>query len=74
MPGDRDRTLEAGATEYVSKPAPLDQLHRLICSFLRAPEKAESEQTSTWIGSAGARMCRLGMCFRLRFAAAGEYP
>ena len=32
MPGDRDRTLEAGATEYVSKPASLDQLHRLIRS------------------------------------------
>ena len=43
MPGDRDRTLEAGATEYVSKPASLDQLHRLIRSLMRAPEEAGSE-------------------------------
>ena len=43
MPGDRDRTLEAGATEYVSKPAPLDQLHRLICSLLRAPDQVKSK-------------------------------
>ncbi len=38
MPGDRDRTLAAGATEYVSKPAPLVQLHRLIRSLLRTPD------------------------------------
>ena len=43
MPGDRDRTLEAGATEYVSKPAPLDQLHRLIRSLLRTQHEVKSE-------------------------------
>ncbi len=37
MPGDRDRILESGATEYVSKPATLDQLHRLIRSLLGIP-------------------------------------
>ncbi len=35
MPGDRDRTMEAGATEYVSKPARLEQLHKLIRSLLQ---------------------------------------
>jgi CheY-like chemotaxis protein len=43
MPGDRERTLEAGATEYVSKPAPLDQLHRLIRSLLRTQHEVKSE-------------------------------
>ncbi|MGZ3333813.1 MAG: PAS domain S-box protein [Isosphaeraceae bacterium] len=43
MPGDRDRTLEAGATEYVSKPASLDQLHRLIRSLLRTPDQVKSK-------------------------------
>ena len=43
MPGDRDRTLEAGATEYVSKPASLDQLHRLIRSLLRTPDEVKSK-------------------------------
>jgi CheY-like chemotaxis protein len=36
MPGDRDRALAAGATEYVTKPASLDQLHRLVRSLLGA--------------------------------------
>ena len=38
MPGDRDRAVEAGATEYVSKPVSLQQLHRLIQSLLSATE------------------------------------
>ena len=42
MPGDRDRTLEAGATDYVSKPASLDQLHRMIRSLLRTLDEVES--------------------------------
>ena len=43
MPGDRDRALEAGATEYVSKPATLSQLHRLIRSLLRTADEVQSE-------------------------------
>ena len=43
MPGDRDRTLEAGASEYVSKPASLEQLHRLIRSLLRTPDEVKSK-------------------------------
>ena len=42
MPGDRDRTLEAGASDYVSKPASLDQLHRMIRSLLRTLDEVES--------------------------------
>jgi CheY-like chemotaxis protein len=38
MPGDRERALAAGASDYVSKPATLDQLHRLVRSLLPTPE------------------------------------
>jgi CheY-like chemotaxis protein len=38
MPGDRERALAAGACEYVSKPATLDRLHRLMRSLLPTPE------------------------------------
>jgi CheY-like chemotaxis protein len=34
MPGDRDRCLEAGANEYVSKPVRLKQLTSLIQEML----------------------------------------
>ena len=43
MPGDRDRTLEAGATEYVSKPVPLRQLHDLIRSLRRNRDEVEAQ-------------------------------
>ncbi len=39
MPGDRDRILEAGATEYVSKPAPLAELQNLIRRLLQKPDE-----------------------------------
>ena len=41
MPGDRERTLEAGASDYVSKPASLDQLHRLMRSLLKGMEPVQ---------------------------------
>jgi CheY-like chemotaxis protein len=34
MAGDRERFLEAGATEYVSKPLSLDQFRRTIEALL----------------------------------------
>jgi CheY-like chemotaxis protein len=34
MPGDRDRCLEAGANEYISKPVRLKQLTSLIQEML----------------------------------------
>lgn len=34
MPGDRDRCLDAGATDYISKPTPLKELHSKIQSLL----------------------------------------
>ncbi len=37
MQGDRDRCLEAGATDYISKPAPLKELHIKIQRLLGSP-------------------------------------
>jgi CheY-like chemotaxis protein len=37
MPGDRERCLEAGANEYVSKPVKLRELSQLIKRFLDHP-------------------------------------
>ncbi|HCR71487.1 MAG TPA: hypothetical protein DIW23_08600 [Anaerolineae bacterium] len=35
MPGDRERCLEAGATEYMSKPVSLKELRKVIEGFLK---------------------------------------
>jgi PAS domain S-box-containing protein len=35
MPGDRERCLEAGATEYMSKPVSLKELKKVIENFLK---------------------------------------
>jgi CheY-like chemotaxis protein len=34
MAGDRDRVLEAGATDYLTKPIQLEQLDRLLLQYL----------------------------------------
>ncbi len=36
MTGDRERCLEAGATEYVSKPTNLNKLREMIADLLKA--------------------------------------
>jgi signal transduction histidine kinase/HAMP domain-containing protein/ActR/RegA family two-component response regulator len=41
MPGDRDRSLAAGASEYVTKPVDLDRLLQVMRSWL-APRTAET--------------------------------
>jgi CheY-like chemotaxis protein len=38
MPGDRDRCLEAGANEYVSKPVRLKQLTSLMQDLLNSSQ------------------------------------
>jgi len=35
MPGDRERCLEAGANEYMSKPVRLKELRKVIENFLK---------------------------------------
>ena len=35
MPGDRDRCLEAGATEYISKPVILKELVKMIADLVQ---------------------------------------
>jgi CheY-like chemotaxis protein len=36
MPGDRERTRDAGANEYVAKPVPADELIALAAGLLKA--------------------------------------
>jgi CheY-like chemotaxis protein len=45
MPGDRERCLEAGANDYLSKPVKLDELARVIDQRLR--EKGPGAPQST---------------------------
>jgi CheY-like chemotaxis protein len=35
MPGDRERCMEAGATEYLTKPVHLRKLHEMISDLLK---------------------------------------
>jgi PAS domain S-box-containing protein len=41
MPGDRDRCLTAGASEYMTKPVSLKQLLKLISVYVPAPKTGE---------------------------------
>ena len=46
MPGDRERTLEGGATAYVSKPVVLDELRQVIESLLIRVPRIEAGRGS----------------------------
>jgi CheY-like chemotaxis protein/two-component sensor histidine kinase len=41
MPGDRDKSLEAGASDYIAKPVDLDELLDLMASWLPNRDTAE---------------------------------
>src|SRR4030095_10111742 len=42
MPGDRERCLQAGANEYMSKPVSLKALRRTIENFLQTPSSSSA--------------------------------
>ncbi|WP_190080572.1 HAMP domain-containing protein [Streptomyces longisporoflavus] len=46
MPGDREKAIEQGATDYVPKPVDVDQLLTVACALL-APESGETEEPDT---------------------------
>jgi len=43
MRGDRERCLEAGATDYLSKPIQTNQLKSLLTQYLCSPEAMNAE-------------------------------
>ena len=42
MPGDRERTLEAGCTDYLAKPIDTRELVRLIAQYLGGPHRGDN--------------------------------
>jgi Response regulators consisting of a CheY-like receiver domain and a winged-helix DNA-binding domain len=56
MPGDRESSLAAGATEYVTKPVDLDELLALMASWV-APTSSRSRARG---GTAGSDIARAG--------------
>jgi CheY-like chemotaxis protein len=42
MPGDRDKSLQAGASDYIAKPVDLDELLDLMASWL--PGGSDSDE------------------------------
>jgi CheY-like chemotaxis protein len=39
MPGDRDKALEAGASDYITKPVDLDELLDLLAAWVGVAEE-----------------------------------
>ncbi len=46
MPGDRERSLEAGVNQYVSKPMDMQQLLQMIDDLLRRPSTSEAQMSN----------------------------
>jgi signal transduction histidine kinase/FixJ family two-component response regulator len=53
MPGDRESSLAAGASDYVTKPVDLDQLLTTIATWV-TPRRRTGQQTLTEAGNAAA--------------------
>lgn len=46
MPGDRERSLEAGVNQYVSKPMDMQQLLQMIDDLLRRPSTSDAQMSN----------------------------
>jgi CheY-like chemotaxis protein len=44
MPGDRESALEAGASDYITKPVDLDELIALMARWVNADKATEPER------------------------------
>ncbi|MCF3125035.1 HAMP domain-containing protein [Streptomyces arenae] len=47
MPGDREKAISQGATDYVPKPVDVDQLLGVVCSLLDPESAATTEQNTS---------------------------